>query len=127
MAFHKFFKSIAEDKEILIFGDGNQTRDFTYVDDIIEANTASMARGKEGEIYNIGGGNRKKLKETFPILEEICRKKIKVIKQATQKGDVPHTFASIEKARKDLDYAPQIQLQDGLKEEWTWIQNLYLH
>lgn len=125
MAFHKFFKSIAEDKEISIFGDGNQTRDFTYIDDIIDANMASLEKGNAGEIYNIGGGNRNKLKDIFPILEEICGKKIKVRYQDKQRGDVLHTFARIEKAQRDLDYSPQIHLQDGLKEEWTWIQNLY--
>ena len=125
MAFHKFFKSIAEDKEISIFGDGNQTRDFTYIDDIIDANMASLEKGNAGEIYNIGGGNRNKLKDIFPILEEICGKKIKVRHQDKQRGDVLHTFARIEKAQRDLDYSPRIHLQDGLKEEWTWIQNLY--
>ncbi len=125
MAFHKFFKSIAEDKEISIFGDGNQTRDFTYVDDIIEANLACIGKGKPGEIYNIGGGNRKNLNDTFPLLEEICGKKMKITKHAAQKGDVPHTFASIEKARTGLDYSPQTRLQEGLKDEWRWIQKLY--
>jgi UDP-glucose 4-epimerase len=125
MAFHQFFKSIAEDKEISIFGDGTQTRDFTYIDDIIDANFACIGKGKPGEIYNIGGGNRKNLNDTFLILEEICGKKTKVTKHAVQKGDVPHTFANIEKARKDLDYSPLTQLQDGLKDEWTWIQKIY--
>lgn len=125
MAFHVFFKSIADNKEISIFGDGNQTRDFTYIDDIVEATYASMEKGKEGEIYNIGGGTRTKLEDTFPILEEICGKKIKVKNQDKQKGDVPHTFASIEKAGQDLDYSPQTRLLDGLKEEWSWIQKLY--
>ena len=125
MAFHVFLKSIAEDKEISVFGDGTQTRDFTYIDDIIEAIYSSMENGKEGEIYNIGGGSRTKLEDTFPILEEIIGKKIKIRKKDKQKGDVPHTFASIEKAGKDLDYSPQTRLLDGLKEEWTWIQELY--
>jgi UDP-glucose 4-epimerase len=125
MAFHVFLKSIAGDKEISIFGDGGQTRDFTYIDDIVEATHASMEKGKVGEIYNIGGGSRTKLEDTLPILEEICGKKIKVKNQDIQKGDVPHTFASIEKAGKDLDYSPQTRLLDGLKEEWTWIQKLY--
>jgi nucleoside-diphosphate-sugar epimerase len=65
------------------------------------------------------------LNDTFPILEEICGKKTKVTKHAVQKGDVPHTFANIEKARKDLGYSPHTQLQDGLKDEWIWIQKLY--
>lgn len=125
MAFHKFFKCISEDKNISIYGDGNQTRDFTYIDDIIEANHASIDKGKAGEIYNIGGGNRNKLNDIIPLLEEICRKKIKLSYQEEHKGDVPHTYASVEKARADIDYSPQTHLQDGLKEEWAWIQKLY--
>lgn len=125
MAFHKFFKAIKEGKQISVYGDGKQTRDFTYIDDIIEANFASLERGKPGEIYNVGGGNRKKLKELFPLLEKICHKKIKIIKEEKQKGDVPHTFANIEKARKGLNYSPNTTLHDGLKEEWEWIQKLY--
>jgi nucleoside-diphosphate-sugar epimerase len=125
MAFHKFFKAIAEDKEIPVYGEGSQTRDFTYIDDVIEANLASLEKGKTGEVYNIGGGNRKKLKDLFPVFEEICQKKIKIKKHEKQPGDVPHTFASIEKARKDLGFSPQTQLQEGLKEEWSWVQRLY--
>lgn len=125
MAFHKFLKAIAEDKQISIYGDGKQSRDFTYIDDIIEANITSLNKGKVGEIYNIGAGNRKKIEDIFPVLEKICQKKIKIVKEEKQKGDMPHTFANIEKAREDLDYSPRTQLQDGLKEEWKWIQKLY--
>lgn len=125
MAFHKFFKAIAEDKQITVYGDGKQTRDFTYVDDIIEANFSSLKNGVPGEIYNIGGGSRKKLEEIFPLIESICKKKIKKNREERQKGDVPHTLADIQKAHKELNYSPQIQLSDGLKEEWTWIQELY--
>ena len=125
MAFHKFFKAIAEDKQITVYGDGKQTRDFTYVDDIIEANFSSLKNGVPGEIYNIGGGSRKKLEEIFPLIESICQKKIKKNREEKQRGDVPHTLADIQKAHKELNYSPQIQLSDGLKEEWTWIQELY--
>jgi UDP-glucose 4-epimerase len=125
MAFHIFFKAIAEDKQITVYGDGKQTRDFTYVDDIIEANFSSLKNGVPGEIYNIGGGSRKKLEEIFPLIESICQKKIKINREEKQSGDVPHTLADIQKAHKELNYLPQTQLSDGLKEEWTWIQELY--
>lgn len=125
MAFHKFFRAVSEDKPISIFGDGRQTRDFTYIDDVVEANFAALEKGKIGETYNIGGGNRKKLENILPILDNICQKKIKVKWEEKQKGDVPHTFAKIDKARKDFNYSPRIELYDGLKEEWIWLQNLY--
>jgi len=125
MAFHIFFKAIAKDKQIPVYGDGNQTRDFTYIDDVIDANFSSLKKGKVGEIYNIGGGTRKKLNDIFPLLENICQKKVRIVRKETQKGDMSHTFANIEKARKDLNYSPQIKLQDGLKEEWLWTKKLY--
>ncbi len=125
MAFHKFFKSIAEGKQISVYGDGSQTRDFTYIDDVIDANLSSLEKGKVGEIYNIGGGTRKRLKDIFPILENICQKRVRIARKETQKGDMPHTFANIEKARKDLNYSPQVNLRDGLKEEWLWTKELY--
>jgi UDP-glucose 4-epimerase len=125
MAFHKFYKAMTEDKEITVYGDGKQTRDFTYIDDIIEANIASLEKAKTGEVYNIGGGHQEKLKNIFPMLEKISQKRIRIRKEERQKGDVPHTFALIEKARNDLNYSPQTPLLDGLKEEWIWLQRLY--
>lgn len=125
MAFHKFFKAISENKKITVYGDGKQTRDFTFIDDVIEAHIASLEKGKLGETYNIGGGVRKKLEDIFPTIEAICQRKIEIKKEGTQKGDVPHTFSDIDKARKDLNYSPQTTLDDGLKEEWRWIQKLY--
>ncbi len=125
MAFHRFFCHILERKPIHIFGDGQQTRDFTYIDDIIEANLLSLKKGKVGEIYNIGGGNQETLKNILPLLEEISRTKISVEWRAAQKGDVLHTQAEITKSKRDLGFVPQTQLADGLKEEWKWIRRLY--
>lgn len=125
MAFHKFFRSIIEKKPITIFGDGSQTRDFTYIDDVVEATYSAMTHGKAGEIYNVGGGNQRILKEVLPGLREITGSEVPIRWEENQKGDVPHTYASIEKAMEEIDYAPKIQLKDGLKEEWNWIQKIY--
>jgi nucleoside-diphosphate-sugar epimerase len=125
MAFHQFFKALNAEKEITVYGDGKQTRDFTYIDDIIDAHIASLEKAKIGEVYNIGGGHQEKLENIFPLIEKICQKKMKIKNVERQKGDVLHTFAFIEKARKDLNYSPQTPLQEGLKEEWIWFQKLY--
>jgi len=124
MAFHKFFKSIAQDKEITVYGDGQQTRDFTFIDDIIEAIVSSIESGKAGEAYNVGGGTRRKLVDLISILERICQKKVNVDYQKGQKGDVRHTYADITKAKKDLNYVPRTSLEDGLGAEWEWIQTI---
>jgi len=125
MAFHKFFKSTSENKPITVFGTGEQTRDFTYIDDIVNAIFACTAHSQAGETYNLGGGNRKMLKELFPLFEEICEKKISIQWEEKQKGDVPHTLADIQKAKKDLGFDPKTPIAEGLNEEWRWIKNLY--
>lgn len=125
MAFHRFFKAVLEDKPITLFGDGTQTRDFSYIYDTIEATLSALERGKVGEIYNIGGGHPRKLKDIIPLIEDICQKRLDIEWLEEQKGDVPHTFAAIEKARKDLHYKPESGLYDGLKEEWNWLRSLY--
>lgn len=125
MAFHKFFRAIRLGSPITVFGDGLQTRDFTYIDDIVDANLAALTRGRTGEVYNVGGGHRRALKELFPLFEEISGQKVRVQWEKTQKGDVPHTSADIEKAARDLAYAPRTPLEAGLKKEWDWVKNVY--
>ena len=125
MAFHKFFRAICLDSTITVFGDGLQTRDFTYIDDIVDANLAALTRGHTGEVYNVGGGHRRVLKELFPLFEEISGQKVRVQWDETQKGDVPHTSADIAKAARDLAYAPRTPLEEGLKKEWDWVKNVY--
>jgi nucleoside-diphosphate-sugar epimerase len=125
MAFHKFFTSILKGEEITVYGDGQQTRDFTFIDDIIWANMSSIENGRAGETYNLGGGNRVKLKDIIPILEEICQKPVKIRYGQGQKGDVRHTFADIQKAKNDLKYSPKSPLVQGLKSQWDWIRALH--
>jgi len=125
MAFHKFFKAILEGREIVIYGDGKQTRDFTYVDDIVEANVAALKKGKIGQVYNVGGGYREKLTHLFPLFEAICRKPVKIRWLEKQKGDVLDTWASIDKTRQELGFLPRTNLRTGLQKEWEWIQALY--
>jgi len=125
MAFHKFFKSIGENRPVEIYGSGEQTRDFTYIDDIVNASIAAAEKGKSGEIYNLGSGNQQKLSVVFPLLKKICGKKVKIKNIEPQKGDVKNTYASISKAQKDLDYHPRATLQEGLEQEWLWIKEIY--
>jgi UDP-glucose 4-epimerase len=125
MAFHKFFKALAEDREIAVFGDGQQTRDFTFVADIVQANLAALVSGKPGETYNVGGGHRKKLADVIRLMEGISRTKARILWTEKQKGDVPDTWADIRKARQDLGYSPKTRLDEGLEQEWRWIQQLY--
>ncbi|MDF5709627.1 MAG: NAD-dependent epimerase/dehydratase family protein [Nostoc sp. S4] len=126
MAFHKFFKSILQDEAIPIYGDGQQTREFTFISDIIAANlAAAIVPQAVGEIFNIGGGSRVVLAEVLNQIEEVVGKPIKrnYIEQAM--GDARHTAADISKAEKILKYQPQVCLTEGLTKEWHWIKSLY--
>ncbi len=125
MAFHKFFKAIAEDREFIVFGDGRQTRDFTFVADIVRASLAALDSGRPGETYNIGGGHRRTLADVIGVMESVSGAAARVRRADRQKGDVPDTWADIAKARKDLDYSPRTELEDGLRQEWRWVREVY--
>lgn len=126
MAFHKFFKSILQDEAIPVYGDGQQTRDFTFVSDAVAANLAAATVPQAvGEIFNIGGGSRVVLTEVLDTMAEIIGKPIKRNHIEKAMGDARHTAADVTKARKILGYQPQVSLKDGLTREWQWIKSLY--
>lgn len=127
MAFHKFYKAVLEDKAIPIYGDGLQTRDFTFVSDAVAANlAAASAENAVGEIFNIGGGSRVVLQEVLETMEEIVGKSIKKNYIERAMGDARHTAADVSKAKLILSYQPSVSLREGLALEWEWVKNLYL-
>ncbi|MDJ0736529.1 MAG: GDP-mannose 4,6-dehydratase [Nostocaceae cyanobacterium] len=126
MAFHKFFKLVIEDEAIAIYGDGQQTRDFTFVSDVVAANLAAATVPKAvGEIFNIGGGSRVVLAEVLDMMAEIVGKPIKKNYIERAMGDARHTAADVSKARQILGYQPQVSLREGLIQEWEWVKSLY--
>jgi nucleoside-diphosphate-sugar epimerase len=126
MAFHKFFKAVLQDEAISIYGDGQQTRDFTFVSDAVAANLAVLSVPEAvGEIMNIGGGSRVVLNEVLETMEEIVGQSIKRNHIEKAMGDARHTASDVTKARKILGYEPQVTLKDGLYQEWHWVKSLY--
>ncbi|TAF02774.1 MAG: NAD-dependent epimerase/dehydratase family protein [Nostocales cyanobacterium] len=127
MAFHKFFKAILEDEAIPVYGDGQQTRDFTFVSDAVAANLAAATVSEAvGEIFNIGGGSRVVLAEVLDTMAEIVGQPIKRNHIEKAMGDARHTAADVSKAQKILGYRPQVSLREGLQKEWEWVKSLYL-
>ncbi|MEW5767947.1 MAG: NAD-dependent epimerase/dehydratase family protein [bacterium] len=124
MAFHKFIKAILEDEEIIIYGDGEQTRDFTFISDIVHANILAAESELSGEIFNIGGGVRISLKGAIKILEENIGRPAKLRCVESQRGDMRHTWADITKAKDSLGYKPEVDLSQGLVEEIKWLKKL---
>ena len=127
MAFHKFIKAMLNGKEIVIYGDGNQTRDFTFIDDIVEANVLAMDADIVGEVFNVGGGARVTVGQIIKVLEEIVGDKVKLKYIGQQKGDVRHTTADISKAREYLEYVPKWDIKQGLQSEFDWISTQREH
>jgi UDP-glucose 4-epimerase len=123
MAFYKFVRAGLDGEEVVIYGDGNQTRDFTYVSDIIAATIRAAQSEVTGEVINIGGGEQVTVNQTLKILEEILQEKIRVSYIAPQKGDMLHTYADITKAKRLLAYRPQVKLPEGLRKEVEWLAN----
>lgn len=126
MAFHKFFKAVLRDEAIAIYGDGKQTRDFTFVSDAIAANLAAATIPEAiGEVFNIGGGSRVVLVDVLDTMEDIVGGTIRRNHVEKAMGDARHTAADVSKAKKILGYQPQVCLAEGLVREWEWIQSLY--
>lgn len=126
MAFHKFYKAVLEDRAIDIYGDGQQTRDFTFIKDAVAANiAAATATDAVGEIFNIGGGSRVVLTDVLDTMEKIVGQPIRRNHIDRAMGDARHTSADVSKANKLIGYQPQVSLEEGLTEEWKWVQELY--
>jgi nucleoside-diphosphate-sugar epimerase len=122
MAFSTFCRAVVRGERITVFGDGRQTRDFTYVDDVVAATrAAAAAKGVEGGVYNVGGGSRISLADAIELLGELAERPLEVDNLAAQEGDVRDTGADIERARRDLGFDPQTDFATGLAAELEWV------
>jgi UDP-glucose 4-epimerase len=124
MFFHIAMRGLLRDEEVPLFDDGEQTRDFTYCSDIVNGISAAGFSSQTGEVFNLGGGTRNSLLNAIAAMEKIAGRKLRLKRFDRQKGDVRHTFASIEAAREKLGYAPQVALEEGLARQWDWMQTL---
>lgn len=128
MAFHKFGRAALEGTPIGVYGDGHQSRDFTFIDDIIAANRAAMERlvaGDRGGTYNLGGGSTVTVREVVDMLSSILGREVEARFGDTQPGDVRHTSADTTWAREALGWEPRVALADGLARELEWLRGVY--
>jgi UDP-glucose 4-epimerase len=121
MAIQRFLTAARDDTPILLFGDGEQTRDFTFVADTVEATVRAAERGREGAVYNVGGGSTVTVNQLIASIEEVCGRSLRVDRQGVQRGDVRDTCADTARARADLDFVPPTSLATGLKSQWEHI------
>ena len=122
MAFARFMDALVEDEEIEIYGDGEQTREFTYVSDVIEGTLKAASADVAGQIINLGGGSRVTLNRVLDTLEDVSRMKARRRYVPAAPGDLRHTGASINVARDRLEWEPRVSLREGLGRQWAWFR-----
>jgi UDP-glucuronate 4-epimerase len=122
LAIHKFAKLIEDGKPIPVYGDGSITRDFTYIDDIIDGTVASINKCAGYNIYNLGESRPITVNTLIGELEKALGKKAVIERLPLQPGDVERTYADVTKARSDLGYNPNTGISDGLKRFVEWFR-----
>ena len=123
MAINKFFTSILRGDEIIVYGDGEQIRDFTFIDDAVNAILMSAESGVVGDVFNVGGGSSISVNKLINEIEEITGKKARVKYIEKQKGDVKNTEASLEKIETVLRWKPKISIRTGLEKYMNGYKN----
>ena len=121
MGFHKFLLAAIRNEPIPVFGDGRQTRDFTFVSDAVAATVRASTQGAPGGVYNIGGGSRVELLDVFQLIGRITGCPLRLNMIEPQPGDMRDTYADTERARADLGFAPTVTLEQGLRAQFQWM------
>ena len=119
-AIYKFVKAILNDGVVTVFGDGTQTRDFTFVSDVVGANMAAANSKVEGEIFNVGGGSGISVNELIKKIEETIGEEAKTKHIEKQKGDVKDTWADTSKTSAELNWKPEVEIEEGLRRFVEW-------
>jgi nucleoside-diphosphate-sugar epimerase len=121
MAFHRFIRSGLRRQPIEVFGDGNQTRDFTYIADVVQVTRDAAESGVPGAVYNVGGGARWALRDILGAIERVLDTSLEIENRPAAAGDVRDTFADTTDARRDLHFAPKTAVEQGLRNEASWL------
>jgi len=125
MAFHKFIRAGIAGQPIEIYGDGEQTRDFTYVDDAVEANVAAWRTPRPHGVYNVGGGATVTLRHVIATIESALGRKLEARFLPKALGDVDHTHADTRRAAAELGFRATIRTETGIPQEVAWARALY--
>jgi nucleoside-diphosphate-sugar epimerase len=123
MAFHVFCRAALENDPITVFGDGRQTRDFTFVGDIVAGTRAAgKADVAPGSVYNLGGGSQTSVREILETISELAGRELNVTYSHREHGDVRDTSADTSAARRELGFEPATSLRTGLAAEFGWMK-----
>jgi nucleoside-diphosphate-sugar epimerase len=124
MGFHKFLRAAIRGEPITVYGDGEQTRDFTFVHDAVAATAAAAVRGVPGRVYNIGGGSRVTINQVFEMIGRVSGRPPRIDVDPAQKGDMRHTYADTTLAQADLGFRPTVGLEEGIAAEYRWLSGV---
>jgi UDP-glucose 4-epimerase len=123
MGFHRFFEAVRRGEPVTVYGDGDQERDFTYVDEAAAATIAALTRPAPEFAYNVGGGHSVSVNAVLDLMERVTGRRIPRSHAPAPPGDPRRTSADTARARRDLGYAPRTELEEGLKRQWEWQRN----
>jgi nucleoside-diphosphate-sugar epimerase len=124
MAFHRFCRAAVRSEPLTIFGDGEQTRDFTFVADVVAATRAGAnSSAARGQAYNVGGGSRVSINKALELIASFAGRALDVRYLESEKGDVRNTGADTARARQDLGFNPTTSIEAGLEAEFEWMRN----
>jgi UDP-glucose 4-epimerase len=123
MGFHRFFEAVRAGAPVTVYGDGQQARDFTYVDEAVAATVASLTQPVPEFAYNVGGGHTVTVNEVLDRMEQITGRRIARNHVPPPPGDPRRTSADTSCARRDWGYAPRTGLEEGLARQWEWQRN----
>jgi UDP-glucuronate 4-epimerase len=120
MAFARLVDALARGGAFGLYGDGSQSRGFTYVADAVAATVAAMERAPSGATYNVGGGSEATMTEAIETLERVAGRRLELRLLPPAAGDVRRTAADTRRIRAELGWAPRVSLAEGLRAQWQW-------
>jgi UDP-glucuronate 4-epimerase len=120
MAFPRVVEALLDGHAFTLFGDGEQSRSFTFVGDVVAASLLAMERAESGAVYNVGGGEEATMNETIALLERISGRSLEVRRAEAVAGDQRRTKADTSRIHGDLGWQPSTSLEEGLRAQWEW-------
>jgi UDP-glucuronate 4-epimerase len=120
MAFTRMVTYLAEGRPFELYGDGSQSRSFTYVEDAVDATIATMERAPQGAVYNVGGGTEVSMLEAVETLGRIAGRRLELVRRPRREGDAARTAADTTRIRTELGWEAVTPFEDGLAAQWRW-------
>ena len=120
MAFAHMVAALAENRSFELFGDGTQSRSFTYVDDAVEATIGAMERGSSGSTFNVGGGSEVSMLQAIEALGSIAGRRLEIVRSPRREGDATRTAADTSRIRDEIGWEARTSFEEGLAAQWRW-------